>query len=338
MTESASSGILQCAAVSASGTVDMVGKQMELRQIKPQPAGRQLLQVRSLSLMSGGRDVLRDVNLQVSAGEIVGIAGVSGNGQVELIQCLTGLLKPGSGTVLLQGTDVTHSSVCQRRAAGMAYVPEDRYLWGSAPSGTLSENTLMKKFWFLALALALALTALAGCSSGSLPEGFVKEDVQREAEDVVTLLSAGEYDSVEALFSSDMMSGACTAAMQESSRLSRMNGYGSNAFAAIRMFSTIHTNMTPRKLKMKPQLPANFATLSAARWPKVVFSPAALVSAEIFFRMSMIIRKFGLRRPIYRPLSCYGHFGENAKSMGWEQLDLTELLKSSFAGAPADRE
>jgi len=123
----------------------MVGKQMELRQIKPQPAGRQLLQVRSLSLMSGGRDVLRDVNLQVSAGEIVGIAGVSGNGQVELIQCLTGLLKPGSGTVLLQGTDVTHSSVCQRRAAGMAYVPEDRYLWGSAPSGTLSENTLMGK-------------------------------------------------------------------------------------------------------------------------------------------------------------------------------------------------
>jgi len=65
---------------------------------------------------------------------------------------------------------------------------------------------------------------------------------------------------------------------------------------------------------------------------------AAWLGSRVDLRPAMIIRKFGLRRPIYRPLSCYGHFGENAKSMGWEQLDLTELLKSSFAGAPADRE
>ena len=65
---------------------------------------------------------------------------------------------------------------------------------------------------------------------------------------------------------------------------------------------------------------------------------AAWLGSHVDLRPAMIIRKFGLRRPIYRPLSCYGHFGENAKSMGWEQLDLTELLKSSFAGAPADRE
>jgi len=73
----------------------------------------------------------------------------------------------------------------------------------------------MKKFRFLALALALALAALAGCSSGSLPEGFVKEDVQREAEDVVTLLSAGEYDTVEALFSSDMKAALDAAALEK---------------------------------------------------------------------------------------------------------------------------
>ena len=56
---------------------------------------------------------------------------------------------------------------------------------------------------------------------------------------------------------------------------------------------------------------------------------------RVDMRPAMIIRRFGLRRPIYRRLSCYGHFGENAKSMGWEKTDLAEELKTQFAGSPA---
>ena len=59
--------------------------------------------------------------------------------------CLTGLLKPTGGQVFLQGKDVTDKSVKEHREGGMAYISEDRYLWGSAAEGTLSENVLMAK-------------------------------------------------------------------------------------------------------------------------------------------------------------------------------------------------
>ena len=72
-----------------------------------------------------------------------GIAGVSGNGQSELIQCLTGLLSPTSGKILLNGKDVSGQSVGQIREAGCACIPEDRYLWGCAAQATLTETAIM---------------------------------------------------------------------------------------------------------------------------------------------------------------------------------------------------
>ena len=123
----------------------MVGHHPALRDVPEPKPGRVLLETRKLSLHREHRDILKDVDLHVNAGEVVGIAGVSGNGQTELELCLTGLQKPTGGQVFLMDRDVTHESVKTHRDGGMAYISEDRYLWGSAANATLSENVLMAK-------------------------------------------------------------------------------------------------------------------------------------------------------------------------------------------------
>lgn len=123
----------------------MVGHHPALREISAPHPGDVLLKTEKLSLHQERRDILKDVDLHVDAGEIVGIAGVSGNGQTELELCLTGLLKPTGGRVFLLGRDVTDADVRTHRESGMAYISEDRYLWGSAENASLSENVLMSK-------------------------------------------------------------------------------------------------------------------------------------------------------------------------------------------------
>ena len=121
----------------------MVGRQIVTRQIAPMNATKTLLETRELRLTEDGREILKGIDIHVNAGEIVGIAGVSGNGQSELISCITGLTPVTGGQVLVQGKDVTNQSVRAIRDAGLAHISEDRYVWGSAPEGTLEENTLM---------------------------------------------------------------------------------------------------------------------------------------------------------------------------------------------------
>ena len=123
----------------------MIGHHPALRVISEREPGEILLETKKLSYHHEGRDILKEIDLHVNAGEVVGIAGVSGNGQTELEMCLTGLLKPTGGQVFLHGQDVTNTSVKNHRDSGMAYISEDRYLWGSASEGTLSENVLMAK-------------------------------------------------------------------------------------------------------------------------------------------------------------------------------------------------
>ena len=121
----------------------MVGRQIVTRHIKPLEAKTTLLETRDLRLEEDGREILKGIDLHVNAGEIVGIAGVSGNGQSELISCITGLTRATWGKVLVQGKDVTNRSVLEIRKAGLAHISEDRYVWGSATEGTLEENALM---------------------------------------------------------------------------------------------------------------------------------------------------------------------------------------------------
>ena len=121
----------------------MVGRQIVNSNIKPIDANRTLLETKGLKFVEDGREVLKGIDIHVNAGEIVGIAGVSGNGQSELISCITVLSKSSGGQVLVQGKDVTNRSVREIRNAGLAHISEDRYVWGSATEGTLEENTLM---------------------------------------------------------------------------------------------------------------------------------------------------------------------------------------------------
>jgi len=112
----------------------MVGRSVLLRVDKaPATPGDVVLDVQGLSVTDeNGVARLKDVSLNVRAGEIVGIAGVAGNGQSELLEVLGGIT-PGQGTVLLNGTPIDLSpaaNAANRRANGIAHVPEDRHRLG----------------------------------------------------------------------------------------------------------------------------------------------------------------------------------------------------------------
>ena len=91
----------------------------------------------------GARPVVDGVSLRVHRGEIVGVAGVEGNGQAELVNAIIGAEAPESGTVMMLGTDVTNWSVRARREMGLGYVPQDRHQDGLLLGAALWENTAL---------------------------------------------------------------------------------------------------------------------------------------------------------------------------------------------------
>ena len=124
----------------------MVGREVLLRVTKgPAEPGEVLLQARDLRLRHPvkHRPILDGVDLMVRAGEIVGIAGIEGNGQTELVEVLTGLRPPDSGVVVLDGRDVSAFGARARREAGMSHVPEDRNERGLVRPYTASWNAVL---------------------------------------------------------------------------------------------------------------------------------------------------------------------------------------------------
>ncbi|HEX7176157.1 MAG TPA: ABC transporter ATP-binding protein [Pyrinomonadaceae bacterium] len=125
----------------------MVGREVLLRVEKAEGRpGEAVLSVRNLSVVAdeGGRGV-RDVTFDVRAGEIVGIAGVEGNGQTELMEALAGLVAPERihGAVELNGADITRMGARRRRESGIAHVPEDRHRRGLLLDFDLAENSIL---------------------------------------------------------------------------------------------------------------------------------------------------------------------------------------------------
>ena len=119
----------------------MVGrdlKEIEPRPLKPGPVS---LSIQDLHVIGDrGSEALRGVNLEIHAGEIVGLAGVSGNGQRELAESLAGIRKIDSGKVMLGEKEITSISVNQRVEAGLAFIPEERMRDGAIREFSVEEN------------------------------------------------------------------------------------------------------------------------------------------------------------------------------------------------------
>lgn len=110
------------------------------------------LSIKNMSLKSkSGIPVINNVSFDIHKGEIFGVAGVSGNGQLELCMSICGAMKPDEGSVLLNDVDITNYSIKERIALGLGYVPSDRHRYGMVMSMTLAENILLKtsysKYW-----------------------------------------------------------------------------------------------------------------------------------------------------------------------------------------------
>lgn len=128
----------------------MVGREVVFRLNKPEVTiGEPVLEVKNLCANNDRRqEALRNLSLNVKAGEIVGIAGVTGNGQKELFESIVGVRPTSSGEIILSGTDITHASVASiasmgLASMGMASIPEDRLKEGVVPDFSISENLIL---------------------------------------------------------------------------------------------------------------------------------------------------------------------------------------------------
>ena len=109
--------------------------------------GEPVLELDHLSALGDrGGDALRDVSLTLNAGEIVGVAGVAGNGQRELAETVTGMRPPSSGTVSAHGRRLRGGDAREAIRAGIAHVPEDRLHTGVAPSLSIASNVALKSY------------------------------------------------------------------------------------------------------------------------------------------------------------------------------------------------
>lgn len=123
-------------------TRHMTGRDVDLTTPPPARApGEVVLDVRGLCVPgSGGRDAVSEASLFVRSGEVVGIAGVAGNGQVELAEAVIGMRRASAGSVSVRGEDLSRASIAQRRDGGIAYIPEDRHAVGSAGTADAIDN------------------------------------------------------------------------------------------------------------------------------------------------------------------------------------------------------
>ncbi|HRO10281.1 ABC transporter ATP-binding protein [Amaricoccus sp.] len=130
----------------------MVGRDVELKAVRtPQRPGRAVLSVEGLTAHDGaGLLRLSNVSLDVHAGEILGVAGVDGNGQPELAQTLLGLRDAEQGAIRLDGTDISGLTTAERRGLGLAYIPADRRHVGSVPELSVADNASLGDQWRLA--------------------------------------------------------------------------------------------------------------------------------------------------------------------------------------------
>ena len=115
---------------------------------KPYAPGEALLEVKDLTVLRENDELaVDDVSLVVHRNEVVGIAGVQGNGQSALVEALTGLARVAGGSVIFKGRDISHASARQRHRLGFAHIPEDRQRTGLIPAFTIAENMVLDSYY-----------------------------------------------------------------------------------------------------------------------------------------------------------------------------------------------
>jgi simple sugar transport system ATP-binding protein len=113
---------------------------------KPAEPKETVLRIEHLTVLgSKGVPAVRDLSLEVRSGEVVGIAGVDGNGQSELAAAISGLLPVMSGRIFLNGKDISNASIRRRNEQGLGFVPEDRHKHGLVLEFRVDENLVLKK-------------------------------------------------------------------------------------------------------------------------------------------------------------------------------------------------
>jgi ABC-type uncharacterized transport system ATPase subunit len=124
----------------------MVGRDLADRfERSEQPAGAALLELNGVTVPAGpGGTGLSDITLAVRSGEILALAGIDGNGQLELAETIAGLRPAKRGALTIDGVDMTATSVSARVGAGLSYIPPDRMLTSLVPSMTIGENLMLR--------------------------------------------------------------------------------------------------------------------------------------------------------------------------------------------------
>lgn len=128
----------------------MVGHKIDLHIEKQDlPVGEVVLELQNITVSSKNHDynALSNVSFKMHRNEIVSIAGIEGNGQHELAYTIAGLQKSDSGSILLNGKDITHDTIRKRNVAGIAHIPEDRHRDGLVLDFNLSYNAALKKYF-----------------------------------------------------------------------------------------------------------------------------------------------------------------------------------------------
>ncbi len=156
----------------------MVGRNVNFHvEKKPMTPGEPVLEVKNMTVASKihKNNAVKDVSLTVRRGEIVCIAGIDGNGQTEFVHGLTGLDPLVSGTIILEGKDITKASIREKSILGMSHIPEDRHKHGLVLDYSLEDNLVLQTYF------EPQFTSKAG---------FLKRDAIRAyAEKII-----GEYD------------------------------------------------------------------------------------------------------------------------------------------------
>ena len=127
----------------------MVGRNVSFHiDKKPAEPGDVVLEVENLTVASKlhKNDAVKNVSFKVRKGEIVCIAGIDGNGQTELVYGITGLEHAKSGSVKLNGVDITNASIRKRNTSGMSHIPEDRHKHGLVLDFTLEQNMVLQRY------------------------------------------------------------------------------------------------------------------------------------------------------------------------------------------------